>query len=161
MKNNKLIGKTTAACIAAMTALLLSACCVYHVSSTSITYTNDSSHYIEFSLTTTDDSGAFVRTTDIALKPAESYTFDNNIKGGGYISPHIITGDCRTVVFDNETAVNHYGPNRYETDGIKEHSICDDESYECDASGRHDYNRRYTYTFTDEDYDRAAAANAE
>ncbi len=66
-----------------------------------------------------------------------------------------------TVVFDNETAVNHYGPNRDETDGIKEHSICDDESYECDASGRHYYNRRYTYTFTDEDYDRAAAANAE
>lgn len=161
MKSNKSIGKTAAACIATTTALLLSACCVYHVSSTSITYTNGSSHNIEFSLTTTDDSGAFVRTTDIALKPAESYTFGNNIKGGGYISPHTITGDCRTVVFDNETAVNHYGPNRDETDGIKEHSICDDESYECDASDRHDYNRRYTYTFTDEDYDRAAAANAE
>ncbi len=161
MKKNKSIGKTAAACIAAATALLLSACCVYHVSSTSITYTNGSSHDIEFSLTTTDDSGAFVLTTDIALKPTESYTFGNNIRGGGYISPHIITGDCRTVVFDNEITVKHYRPDRDETDGVKEHSICDDESYECDASDRHDYNRRYTYTFTDEDYERAATANAE
>lgn len=162
MKTDKPIRKT-AAYIASAAALLLAACCVYHVYTTTITYTNDSSHDIAFSLTTTDDTGAFVRTTDIALKPAESYTFSGDVRGGGYISPRNITGYCRAVVFDSEIEVNHYSPNRDETDGIKEHSICDENSYECDASGRHNYNRRYTYTFTDEDYDRAAAvaANAE
>lgn len=158
MKNN-FVCKVATICIAATAALLFSACCVYHVYCTSITYINDSSHIIEFSIAATDVSGAFNQTTDIALKPTESYTFSYNVKGDGYISPYYITGYCTVVVFDNEIKVTHYSPDWDETDGIKEHSICDNDSYECDASGKHDYNRRYTYIFTDDDYDRAVAAN--
>lgn len=155
---NSLIRIVATICIAATAALLFSACCIYYVSSTGITYINNSSHNIEFSLKSRDHLG-YTQTTDIALKPTESHTFSYNVSGGGYISPHDFTGYCTVIVFDNEIGIKHYSPNWDETDGIKEHSVCDDNSYECDTSGKHDYNRRYTYTFTDEDYDRAVAAN--
>lgn len=155
---NSFIRIVATACIASTAILLFSACCIYYVSSAGITYINNSSHNIEFSLKSRDHLG-YTQTTDIALNPTESYTFTYNPGDLCYISPHDFTGYCTVIVFDNEIEIKHYSPNWNETDGIKEHSVCDNDSYDSKVSGKVDNKYSYTYTFTDKDYDRAVAAN--
>ncbi len=61
-------------------------------------------------------------------------------------------GRC-IVTFDDKIEVEH--------STTTERSLCNENSYSVKVSGRHDTETTYTYVFTDEDYERAVAANAE
>lgn len=61
-------------------------------------------------------------------------------------------GRC-IVTFDDKIEVEH--------STTTERSLCNENSYSVKVSGRHDTETTYTYVFTDKDYERAVAANAE
>ena len=65
-----------------------------------------------------------------------------------------IMKDGCVVTFDDEIAVDHRNTDI-------EHNLCDEDSYTVEVSGRHNTEFTYTYVFTDEDYERAVAANTE
>lgn len=135
--------------------LLLSVLCLYgcdriidHERITTIIIENKSSHTVEIK----DNNGS-----DFAQKPincvlhsGESYSdcrYDE-----GLLKPTVFTGFSCMVIFDDTVEIDH--------EKSTAHSICDDASYIIEISGRHDTESTCTYIFTDEDYDRAVAANA-
>lgn len=117
---------------------------------TTLTFKNESSHKIEINV----DSKIHHEKEpwSCIIKPKESYS---HIKGGDspWIIWYIMNDGC-VVTFDDEIAVNHRNTDI-------EHNLCNEDSYTVKVSGRHDTETTYTYVFTDEDYERAVAANAE
>ncbi len=119
----------------------------YH---TTLTFKNESSHTISIK----GNSNEYI--LDCSINSGESYSCQ---KGGD--SPHppqYFVGYRCIVIFNNSIEVIH---SEFSTDPHIEHNLCDEDSYTAKVSGRHDTETTYTYIFTDEDYERAVAANAE
>jgi len=91
---------------------------------------------------------------DFVIASGETYS---DSASGYIIAPVLFTGIRCFVCFDDNIKTVH----GLTFDDIPiEHNICDENSYTVEISGRHETECEYTYTFTDEDYDRAVAANA-
>lgn len=139
--------------------ILLSGACLFTTSckrdieygyATILTFENKSSHTVDIKV----DSKIihWQKPWSCTVKPEESYSYT---KGGNTpLTPQMIMCDGCIVTFDGEMSVDHRN-----TDIA--HNLCNDNSYTVKISGRHDTKSEYTYTFTDEDYNRAAAANKE
>jgi len=139
--------------------LLLSSVCLFATSceidvdyyyTTILTYKNNSSHIIEINANSTNPHE--MMPWSCSINPGESYSHTDNSSGPGTIW-YIMIMDGGVITFDNEITVDHHN-----TDIA--HNLCDENSYTVEISGRHETECEYTYTFTDEDYDRAVAANA-
>jgi len=139
--------------------LLLSGVCMFATSckidveyayTTTLTLKNQSSH----SITIKGSDNEYI--LDCTIHPGESYSCQDNF-GESPWYPVLFTGIRCFVCFDDNIKIVH----GLTFDDIPiEHNICDENSYTVEVSGRHKTKFVYTYTFTDEDYDRAVAANA-
>lgn len=119
----------------------------YH---TTLTFKNESSYTISIK----GNSDEYI--LDCSINSDESYSCN---KGGGIPRhPQCFVGNRCIVIFNNSIEVIH---SEFSTDPHIEHNLCDEDSYTVEVSGRHDTETTYTYVFTDEDYERVVAANAE
>lgn len=138
--------------IAILTALCLCNCnnLIEYYYTTILVFENKSSHSVEIKVYAGNSREK--ESWECIVKPNESYS---HIKGGDApgVIWHIMDNGC-VVTFDNEIAVDHRNTDI-------EHNLCDESSYTVKVSGRHDTETTYTYVFTNEDYERAVAANAD
>lgn len=113
---------------------------------TILTFENHSSHTIEIKV----DAGNSREKEPwgCTIKPNEHYLHIRTDDGPAPV--YWIMEDGCVVIFDDETEIDHCHTQI-------EHNLCDKNSYSVKVSGKHDTKREYTYTFTDEDYDRAVA----
>ena len=135
--------------ITILTALCLCGCnriIEYHYT-TILAFENKSNHTIEIKVYAGNSREK--EPWECIIKPNENYS---HTKGGDlpWIIWYIMDDGC-VVTFDDEIEVDHRNTNI-------EHNLCDESSYTAKVSGQHDTKTTYTYTFTDEDYERAVAA---
>ena len=119
-----------------------------------VVYTNDSIHTI--AVQTDRQHIADGQPLDFVIASGETYC----TSAIGYdILPMFFSGVRCLVRFDNDMEIIHGKV----FDGITiEHDICEYDSYECTLKTKKGIQYwTYIYTFTDEDYERAVAANAE
>ncbi len=118
-----------------------------YIYTTKLTFKNESAHKIKINIGS--ESSLAETSWSCAVMPDEHYsrTIDNG-------SIWWVMEDGCIVIFDDEIVVDHRNT-------TIEHNLCCESSYTVKVSGRHDTEITYTYIFTDEDYDRAVAANKE
>lgn len=126
-----------------------------YVTTAKIIFTNDSSHSITVKSIDDGQSGK-QGSLEFTIMSGESHT-ESRTGGITYVpEPLSITGMRCSVIFDNELEIVH---GTTASDGTIEHNLCDNNSFIQSYNGKDKIS--YTYTFTDEDYDRAAAVNKE
>lgn len=124
-----------------------------HLTIAEITFTNNSSHTI----TVKSDNNPYVSgqsSLEFSIAPGKSY--QKSCTGNTYVpEPRHITGMRCFVIFDKIIEITH---GITSSDKSITHNICDYDSFVITHNSEHKIT--YTYTFTDEDYERAVAANA-
>ena len=136
--------------------ILLSCICLFaasceieeeYICTTKLIFKNESQHKVEINV----DSESILENKSWSCTMMSNEHYSRLIDNG---SIWWVMGNGCVVTFDDEIAVDHRNTNI-------EHNLCDESSYTIKKSGRHDTVITYTYIFTDEDYERAVAANAE
>ena len=127
--------------------------CVLYECTTTIVMENKSNHTIEIKDNNQNNKYIFIKNPiNCILQPGDKYS-DNLYGEMCTYQPMDFTGYSCITIFDNEIEIDH--------STLSEHSLCRQDSYSFRISGRHDTETTYTYVFTDEDYERAVAANAD
>ncbi len=123
--------------------------CVLADSVTILTIENNSSHNI-----TIKPDSKYISYSEINIPSGDKYVAEkcNEVP----MDPHDFIDYRSIVIFDNDIEIVH------SSKILMEHSLYDNNSYIYNKSKLNKYSDKfeYTYTFTDEDYDRAVAMNA-
>lgn len=124
---------------------------------TVMTIKNDSSHTVTVETDTKYFGGSYHDSPlNATILSESSYSTQKIIPYTPGLPINFIGERC-IITFDDNIEVAH---SHKTWDKLIEHNMCDVESYTLNKS-KDDSRHEYIYTFTDEDYERAVAANAE
>ena len=132
---------------------MLSGCIRDYYNSAKFIIDNNSSHKIR--LTSESSERWRNNRVDVTVMPNESYKSDKIVEEAVGLENFI--GEKVLVIFDDETEFV-YMRKTYNGEFL-ENNICYDDCWNIHSTSKH--SKEWLFSFTDEDYERAVAANAE
>ena len=141
--------------VALLVTIIGCSCDVEHVYGADVIIENRSTRSITLDNSVTTHVSSDLENIHTTIAPGENYSFKRS-SDVTILDPAYYIGNKCLVKFGDDVSVVH---NMQWGDDIAiEHSICEDSSFELLKQSK--YTTKFSYTFTDADYDRAVEWNA-